>query len=194
MGSQDAAEVRSRRATSAALGELGRLGQLRRLRKRKHLLLTGELDWCVLLVMSGRLKLYQLSPDGKELILSLLEPGDLLVTPSDRVSKSAERQVEALEDAVLVTARRHAFEGFLQARPSAAVAVVRELAARVDALEERIVEMAVKSVEGRLATALLRLTDSFGNPEQAGEKAIGLRWTQQELAGLIGASRDPTRR
>ncbi|MFQ5897462.1 MAG: Crp/Fnr family transcriptional regulator [Candidatus Methylomirabilia bacterium] len=172
------------------LGELSRVGQLRPLRRGQSLFLTGGLEDAILLVTSGRLKLSRLSAEGKELILFLFEPGDLVVPPGAGILKGAELIVQALEDGLIVVVRRQAFEAFLRARPAAAVAVIQQLAAWIRVLEERVEEMVFKDIPGRLASALLRLAAAYGNREPNGAVAVGLRVTQQDLANLIGASRE----
>lgn len=180
----------SPRLVDPELTELSRLGQHRALRKGQSLFLTGDLCDSVLMVKSGRLKLSRLSTEGKELILSLLASGDLLVTPGGRVFKGSEPLVEALEEALLVVVRQQDFETFLRTRPDLALTVIHQLAAKVRAFEARIEEMVFKDIPGRLATTLLRLAEAYGGREPTGGVAVGLRVTQQELANLIGASRE----
>jgi len=189
-GSQGTNGFEIPRVAEAELAELSRLGQPRALRRGQSLFLTGDLAASVLLVKSGRLKLSHLSAEGKELILSLLEPGDFLVPPGHRVSKGSEPLIEALDGALLLVVRPQDFEAFLRTRPATAFTVIRQLAARVRALEERIEEMVFKDIPARLATTLLRLAAAYGSQEPNGGVAVGLQVTQQELANLIGASRE----
>jgi len=181
--------VRSPRLSDPDLAELARLGQPQALSKDQSLFLT-DLGDSVLLVKKGRFKLSRLSVDGKALILSLLEPGDLLMIPGDRGFKGAEPLIEALDEALLLTVRQVDFEAFLRTRPATAFTVIQYLAARVRTLEERIEELAFKDIPERLATTLLRLADAYGSREPSGGVAVQLRVTQQELANLIGASRE----
>ncbi len=172
------------------VAELAQVGEDLPLKPGRPLFLTGELGGSVILVKSGRVKFSRLSADGKELILALLEPGDLLVNPGDRDFKLSGPLVEALEKSAVLLVHQREFEAFLVARPAAALSVIRLLADRVGALEERIDGMAFQDVRGRLATTLLRLTDSYGTREPTSGVAVRLRMTQQELASLIGASRE----
>lgn len=189
-GSQGTNGFEIPRLAEAELVELSRLGRPRALRRGQSLLLTGDVGTSVLLVKSGRLKLSHFSAEGKELTLSLLEPGDFLVPSGDRVSKGSEPLIEALDGALLLVVRPQEFEAFLRTRPATALIVIRQLAARVRALEERIEEMVFKDIPGRLATTLLRLAAAYGSREPNGGVAVGLQVTQQELANLIGASRE----
>lgn len=178
------------RLGEAELAELSRLGQHRSLSKGQSMPLSGELGDAVLLVKRGRLRLSRMSAEGRELILAFLDAGDLLLTPGDRAARGSEPLLEATEDALLLLVRGQEFDAFLRTRPAAALAVIRQLAAQIRALDERIEEMAFKDVRGRLATALLRLAGLYGGREPTGGIAVGLRITQQELANLIGASRE----
>jgi len=180
----------SPRREAQDLAELSRAGEELPLKPGQPLFLTGELARSVFLVKSGRVKFSRLSAAGKELIVSLLEPGDLLVKPGAREFKVSEPLVEALEESVLVVVHPQEFEAFLRARPAAALTVIRLLADRIGALEERIEGMAFQDVRGRLATTLLRLAESYGTRDATGGVAVSLRMNQQELANLIGASRE----
>ncbi|MBI4607783.1 MAG: Crp/Fnr family transcriptional regulator [Candidatus Rokubacteria bacterium] len=190
LASQNTSEAESPRRREPDLTGISQVGQPRALRKGQSLYLSGDTAGTVLLVKAGRLKLSRLSADGKELILALLEPGDLLALPRERAFRGSEPLVEALEPAVLVFVRQQDFEAFILARPDLAVAVIGQLTRRVRELEQRIEEMVFKDIPGRLATALLRLAAAYGSPEPSGGTAVGLRVTQQELANLIGASRE----
>jgi len=190
LGRQDTREAERPRLGEADLAEICQVGQTRVLRKAQSLYVGGETGSSAILVKAGRLKLSRLSAEGKELILSLLEPGDLLPLAGERVCGRSEPLVEALEPAVLVVVRQRDFEWFVQTRPDLALAVIRQLTARVRELEERIEEMVFKDIPRRLATTLLRLAAVYGAPEPGGGTAVGIRVTQQELANLIGASRE----
>lgn len=178
------------RLTEPDLTELSRLSQLRILQKGQSLFLAGELSRCVLVVKSGRLKLSHISAEGRELIVSFLDPGDLLVIPGDRLVKGSVPLVEGLGEAVLLLVPQSDFEAFLRARPASGLTVIRQLADRVRALEARIDEMVFKDTRGRLATTLLRLAEAYGHRGLAGAVGVGLPITQQDLANLIGASRE----
>ncbi|MFQ5830066.1 MAG: Crp/Fnr family transcriptional regulator [Candidatus Methylomirabilia bacterium] len=172
------------------LGELSRVGLPRALRKGQSLFLTGELEEPILLVKTGQLKLSRLSPEGREVILFLLEPGDVLVPPSVHAFRGVESVVEALQDGLVLVVKRQDFEAFLGSRPAVAFTVIQQLAGRARSLEERIEEMVFKDIPGRLASALLRLAAAYGSEEPTGGVAVGLRVTQQDLANFIGASRE----
>ncbi len=72
------------------LTELSRAGKELPLKQGQPLFLTGELARSVFLVKSGRVKFSRLAAAGRELIVSLLEPGDLLVNPGAREFKVSE--------------------------------------------------------------------------------------------------------
>lgn len=170
------------------VGDLLRLGQPQALGRRESIPLVGAF---VLVVGSGRLKLSQVSGKGKEVIVSILEPGDVMVVlgASDAEASGA-HVVVALDASQLSIIRWDDFEAAMARRPALGLTVIRRLASRARALEGRISDLAFKRARGRLAGALLRLAGSCSGPHANEEIALTPRLTQEELGALIGASRE----
>jgi CRP/FNR family transcriptional regulator/CRP/FNR family cyclic AMP-dependent transcriptional regulator len=85
---------------------------------------------------------------------------------------------------------RDPFWGFLEANPSAASALLRQVAALLADREALIDDLLSLDVKGRLAKVLLGLADRHGEPDPAGGTRIVLHLTHRDLAGMVGASRE----
>lgn len=134
------------------------------------------------------MKISRYSPEGREQILTLLEPGDVfgefaLVKETDPV------HVEAFEDALICTVDRDEFLGLVRRRPEVMLQVVKILAARLRVAEEEIADLVFRDVSGRLAALLLRLAEAYGQKDGVGLR-LTLRLTLQEIASMIGATRE----
>jgi CRP/FNR family cyclic AMP-dependent transcriptional regulator len=141
------------------------------------------------IVKRGRVRLYRLTPDGKQLTLDILDKGRIVGRMSWLAQELTDVYAEAIEDAVICSFTPRELQRLIDRFPSIGLNIIRYLSDRLAASEREREVMAFRSVEQRLATRLLELADRFGLPE-AGGTAIDARLTQQELADMIGTSRE----
>ena len=154
----------------------------------------GEPGDRVFVVLSGKVKIGRQSTDGRENLLYVMGPGDIfgelsLFDPGPRTATAT-----AVTDASLVSLEHSALRPWLRARPDAGSMLLRVLAARLRRTNDAMADMVFTDVPGRVAKALLDLAVRFGEPAQPGNEAAGVRvehgLTQEELAQLVGASRE----
>src|SRR3990170_6078177 len=110
----------------------------------------------IYVIKEGRVKVSRYSPDGREQILALLEPGDVIGELA-LVQEPEAVHVEAFEDTLVCGMHRDDFLGLIQRQPEVMLQVMRALADRLRAAEEEIVDLVFRNVPGRLASLLLRL-------------------------------------
>jgi CRP/FNR family transcriptional regulator len=127
------------------------------------------------------MKLFQVAPNGKEMIVELVSPGGVLgdMATADHGERTA--FASAIEDVLLVHTAWEEFERLLHRSPELAAAVAELMADRLKRLHEAVMSLVTKPVSARLAGALVRSS-------QGGEVRHGL--THQELAQTIGTSRE----
>jgi CRP-like cAMP-binding protein len=144
-------------------------------------------------IASGRVKVVLYGETGREVILSILREGEFFGEMSllDQQPRSA--NVVALEDSQLLSLGRGAFQAHLAAYPSTALAVLAELSRRLRRADEVIGDLALLDVYARVARAVRDLALRSGEPVDDG-LLVRERPTQQELAGLIGTSRETVSR
>jgi CRP-like cAMP-binding protein len=154
----------------------------------------GEPGDRVYIVLSGKVKIGRQSADGRENLLSVMGPGDLfgelpLFDPGPRTATAT-----AVTDSSLVWLEHTALRPWLRARPEAGAVLLRVLARRLRRTNDALADMVFTDVPGRVAKNLLELAERFGEPLQPGNEAAGVRvehgLTQEELAQLVGASRE----
>lgn len=148
-------------------------------------------DGVIHLILSGGVKLARVSALGRQLIVGLLGPGDVFgrVTAAE-VDESY--VLEALEPSEIVAVDRAAATSLL-GRSELAYRVVQQLEERERELVRRIESLVFKDARTRLIETLLALVDEHGQGCTHG-MAVDVRINQQDLADLIGASRQMVNR
>lgn len=145
-------------------------------------------------VVSGQLKSYRLSSDGRELILLLTSGGDLagevgLFHPS----RLRQVNVSAMEPTVCLTVARTPLVAFLARHPVAMERMLERLSDIGVRAAYSFSGVVFEDIRRRVARALLTLADEFGVPTSSGVR-IRLRLSQAALAALVAASRENVNR
>jgi CRP/FNR family transcriptional regulator, cyclic AMP receptor protein len=140
-------------------------------------------------ILDGKIKLVHSAPDGRESVLAVLGPGEMfgelsLFDPGPRASTAT-----ALTDATVAGLGRSALRPWLTGRPEVAEALLQALAARLRRTSEAVGDLVFSDVPGRVAKALLELSERFGQKTDEGI-LVAHDMTQEELAQLVGASRE----
>ncbi len=140
-------------------------------------------------IQSGAVKLVLPGLDGKEKLLRVLGPGDVLgeLALFDGAPRSA--TAVALKATTTLSLRRDAFIEAVLAEPAAALRLCSILADKLRLTTEALEDATFLDVPGRLAKSLLDLAAKSGVKQADGSTLIDLALTQQELADLIGGTR-----
>lgn len=146
----------------------------------------GEVTY---IIIEGTLKVSVLERNGRELILALLGPGEIVgeLSMADRAGRSAD--VTALEPATLVWMDRHGFDQLRREIPVLTENLLRLMSRRLRLANGQLQAVATLDVHGRVARQLLVLADALGEALPNGSVRIPLRVTQSDLAALVGATR-----
>ena len=140
-------------------------------------------------ITEGKVKLGRTSLDGRENLLAILGPGEMfgelsLFDPGARTATAT-----AVAETQLVGLGTESLHGYLTTHPQVAFTLLSALARRLRRTNENLADLVFTDVPGRVAKALLELTGRFGRPVEDGV-LVGHDLTQEELAQLVGASRE----
>lgn len=142
------------------------------------------------IIKKGRVRVYRTTPDGKQLTLDIFEKGTILgdmeLVGQERLP---EAYAEAIEDGVICTITPDQLRTLIERYPVIGINLIRHLSRRLQAAERELEAMAYQRVDQRLARKLLDLARRFGVTTEQGT-LIGARLTQQELAEMIGTTRE----
>jgi len=141
------------------------------------------------IIVEGKIKLGRASGDGRENLLAILGPGEMfgelsLFDPGPRNATAT-----AVADTALLGVGSDDLATWLNGRPDVARQLLRSLARRLRRTNEALADLVFSDVPGRVAKALLDLSERFGTPTEEGLR-VTHDLTQEELAQLVGASRE----
>ena len=131
-------------------------------------------------VLSGRIKIFKLSPEGKEHILHFIEPGDPFAEVAVFAGSGYPAYAEAIKESRLLFFPRNAFVSLIRNDPDLAMKMMAILSQRLKYFARVIEDLSLKEVPQRLAAYLLYL----GRDRQDGE--ITLTISKGQLASLLG--------
>lgn len=168
---------------AAALASVEQAAIRRVYEPEQVILIEGEPCAGLYIVESGWLKAVKIGMEGREQVLQTLGPGEVFNAISVFTDAPNQATVAALEASVVWMVRREALLKLLDDHPALARQVVKDFAGRVMHLIRMVEDLALRSVEARLARLLL---------EQAeGESVQRRRWaTQAEMASRLGTVPD----
>jgi CRP/FNR family transcriptional regulator, cyclic AMP receptor protein len=140
-------------------------------------------------VIDGKVKISRAAADGRENLLAVFGPGEMfgelsLFDPGTRTATAS-----AITDSTLASLDHDDMRPVLLARPLVALHLLRALAQRLRRTNEAMADLVFSDVPGRVAKALLDLSDKFGEDEEQGVR-VQHDLTQEELAQFVGASRE----
>jgi CRP/FNR family cyclic AMP-dependent transcriptional regulator len=146
---------------------------------------AGDATDSLYIVLSGRLKVMMSDADGKEVILTILGPGEFFGEMGliDDAPRSA--SVIAIEPCELLVITRRDFKKCLAENFEMSMAVMRGLVRRLREADRKIGSLALLDVYGRVARLLLDMAETVD-----GQKMVTKRLPKQDIAKMIGASRE----
>ena len=149
----------------------------------------GEPGDSLYIILSGKIKLGRRAADGRQNLVAVLGPSDMvgelsLFDPGPRTATAT-----AVTDARLARLRKQALRPWLTNRPEISEQLLRVLARRLRRTNDALADLIFTDVPGRVAKQLLQLAQRFGTQE-GGAMRVTHDLTQEEIAQLVGASRE----
>lgn len=140
-------------------------------------------------IKEGKVKICLISPDGQEISLVVFGKGECFgeLALLDGLPRSAD--AIALEKVECYTLQRSDFHNSIMKNPKIAIQVLEVLSKRLRSTDQQVEDLIFLDVYGRVAKKLLELSETHGTRVDDGTR-IELRLTQQELASMVGASRE----
>ena len=157
----------------------------KRYRKNTILIEKGDEASGLYILVRGKVRVYVAGNDGREMVLRVYnEPGTHFGELAILGSTARTASVETLEDSEFLVIARQDFSACVRDNPQIAMAIIAHLVEQVVQLTERLGSFALNDVYGRLSAVLADLA------QQEDGRLITPRVTQQELAQMVGASRE----
>jgi CRP/FNR family cyclic AMP-dependent transcriptional regulator len=170
----------------AAFDQLCRYARLSTLRRGATIFSKGDAGNSLFAVISGTVKISSSSAEGRSAILNLIGSGEVFgeVALLDGLSRTTD--AIANSDCEIFVIDRREFIPFVRSQPALAMKFIELLCARVRWTSEQVEQVILQDLPGRLASALIRLTEKH----QQSPAGRTITITQQEISEMVGMSRE----
>ncbi len=165
----------------------------RRYRKGRIIFMEGEPGEAVFFVKAGRVKISKQTSDGREHILHFINPGDVFAEVVMFGDGTYPATAEVVEDSTIGLIRNVDMERIIQENPGIALGFLKIMARRLRISQQQLIELALLDTTRRAASMLLFLASEQGTKTDQGIE-IDISLTNQDLANLIGTSRETVNR
>jgi CRP-like cAMP-binding protein len=176
-----------RAVASGVLAEAADAALERALRKDETLFLQGDPPTHHHLVAWGRLRLDQTTPDGKNLVLRFMGPGDLVGSVAVFRNVPYPATPTAMEDTRVFSWTAERMADMVREHAELGARAMSMMGGRIAELQERLQQVSTQQVERRIAAAILRLVAQSGRKVEGGVE-IPFPLSRQDLAAMTGTT------
>jgi CRP-like cAMP-binding protein len=174
---------------SARLTELAAAVEIREIPRRQVIYLPGDPGDRVFFINGGRVKCSKVTRDGKELTLAYRGAGNLFGELCIIDGTPRDEMAEAMKNAIITEVPRELFVDLLMSDAQLCFNFACIVGERRRQIETKLEHLVFRDVQAKLAALLLELGDEYGVDSEDGTQ-IGLKITHQEMANLIGSTRE----
>jgi CRP/FNR family cyclic AMP-dependent transcriptional regulator len=168
-----------------SLESLARVSMMRRVPRNSTVVRAGDRTDFVYLILSGSLKVLVSDEEGREVILSMLGPGELFGEMGVLDDNPRSATVAAVTPCDLIVMSKGDFKRCLQENFEVCLYIMRNLVQRLRTADRKIESLALMDVYGRVARLLLEMSSVVD-----GQKVVTRKISKQDIAKMIGASRE----
>lgn len=173
--------------TEAQLGLIQQHATLIKVPRRSFFFHQGEAATTFYLIREGQVRLSQVNPEGKQVIIHLFGPGDVLAVIVVLSNGPYPLSAEAITDCVAWAWSRETAVHLMEQCPRLAINGMEMVARRFQELQNRYRELSTERVEQRVARALIRLINQRNGPQEQKPYPL-LSLTRQDLAEMTGTT------
>lgn len=174
--------------TKEEMMALAKMVQEKTFKKKDPIYLPGDSGKQVYLLKKGVVKISRITPDGRELTLTFLKPGEIFGELEAVEDCLRDTQAEAHNDVLICILRQNHLLDFMKTKPELGIRLSKLMGFRRHVIESRLENLVFRSIPQRLAFLLLELGQQFGENNSPALK-INIPLTHQDIANLVGAAR-----
>ena len=178
---------------SAELEQIASTTMTQSFHKHEFIVREGDPGDRFYIILDGSVAVTRIASDGRETILSILKVNDFFGEMSLFDSSLRSASIKTLTDVTVGVIEEKEFLELLERNPRIGRYLVIALSQRLRAANQLIAATTSQDIRARLASLLLNLTQSFGEQVENGTR-ITLRLTNQEMANMIGTTRETVNR
>ncbi|MFQ5694349.1 MAG: Crp/Fnr family transcriptional regulator, partial [Nitrospinota bacterium] len=172
------------------MAELERITQTRLFEKDEIIFREGEPCGGMILLCQGKVKLFISAEDGRQRILDIAVPCEIIGEPALVDVEAHVLTAQAMEPVEIHAIDRTDLLAFLSKHGKVAIQLIHKLGGKLRSVRGKIGELAYHDARGRMAALLLRLDSLYGEKKKFGRSVVHLPLTREELAEMIGTTQE----
>ncbi len=169
--------------------EMGRISHMSSISKNTLIQTPQTFREGLYLLKKGKLRLYKTNMDGKQFTLGILGAGNVFGETDSFSLGTSDVYIETLENTIICSLTKTEFEQFLVKRPEVSLKLLQVMSERLKEQNAMLEKLALSDVKERVTYLLTKFSEQFGIV-QGDYSIIDLPLTHQELANMIGATRE----
>lgn len=163
-------------------------------KKGSIVIVEGEKSENVFIIKSGKVKIFKTSADGREIILDIKGKSKIFAEVTLFNNSKNPATVKAIEDSTILSINNYELEEIIKQNPDMALNIIKILNKRLNDAQSRIKNLALHDAYIRTSQTLYQLIDKYGLANRNGIIELNLNLTREELASLVGTSRETVSR
>jgi CRP/FNR family transcriptional regulator len=167
--------------------------QIKTYRKNQVIFMEEETGNYMYIVLAGKVKVTKATSGGKETILAIHQPGDFFGEMALLDGKTSPATVSAMEDCRIATIYHSDFQRLLMSNEKVVRQIIQVLCTRLRQVWSQVQDLSYRTADDRIRAGILQLSRKHGVQDARGI-IINLKITHQELAELVGTSRETVTR
>lgn len=173
--------------TQNELKEISNHKTTNKYKKGQNLFLEGNPPFGLFCISSGKIKLTKTSDEGKETIIKISKPGDVLGHRSLFANQNYNASATAIEECEVCFLDKSFVDKAIQKNPSIALQIIAKLTKDMGAFEDKMASFHQMNVREKFAHFLLNMDSEFGENTPQG-RFLNLKLTREEMASMIGTA------
>jgi CRP-like cAMP-binding protein len=155
----------------------------------REIFAKGSPGQCLMAVLRGRVKISSLSDDGKEVVFTIVNAGDIFGEMAVLDGEERSADATAINDCELLVLSRRDLLPVLESRADLCMILLKVLCRRLRQTSEQVEDVMFRHLESRVAKALLQLVETVGL-RALHSPSVELHVSQRELGSMAGGSRE----
>jgi CRP/FNR family transcriptional regulator, cyclic AMP receptor protein len=145
---------------------------------------------CLLLLIAGRVKIFHNTQDGKQALMAIIDPGEVFGELAILESGQRDEYAEAMELSTVVLIPTEEIQRLMAEHPNLSLRITKLMGMGLRRFERRLKSLLFRSNRERVVHLLFDLAEKYGKYTKDGGISIGIRLSHQELASIIGSTRE----
>lgn len=171
------------------LQELERTCFIREFGRGEMVYLPSDHSDSVMLLAKGRIRIFHLTPDGKQAILGFVEPGEVFGELSCFQQSAREEYSETTSKSQVVLMPHETIQHLMARSPEVSMKMTRLFGIRLKKIQRRLKSLLFRTSREKVGHLLLELAEQYGRPVPEG-LLITQKLSHQDMASIIGATRE----